>query len=562
MKIGEKIAELRREKGVTQAELADQLHFTRQAVSNWERGVTEPDAHTLPVLAAYFGITTDELLGAPPVRDAPPARSAAPAPKKYAAPPQKHRVEVRETVRATKALHILLWVYAGLTAADLLLSFSKNAAVVLLGGICGIAAAAANLAVSILFLCAKQPSDRYTLRTVFFVCWIAGEICTFAYLLTRGAASLAFGFAAVLLPFAACVLMPFAFRTEDSGARRKYFILLAVSFALALASAPAAVLSPGLDFYLSIFADAASIASLFLLDRALCDRTVESYYYTAQTSVFSEGRAAAPQRQVSDEQLALAQALREQISASNAAHTREVREQTAVPAKPLSAAPKAHAAAPAAREITCDVPAFSRGVLPAAFFTEIWLLILIVVFLSFIPLAINYVLIPLAFAGFPAIFGILFFLSKAGRKKVPHALAGGLWTALMLLSVYIFVWELFFILPSHTAVRIALHGGCFIIFTALVFALPPDKDRSRTGHRFVQIVLFAAAAALTALCLWLALRGWYPEQDGALAALLNNYGFMLLLLLLHLIKADRTVRTTVLYGGANSSKAGTASPKQ
>ena len=63
MKIGEKIVFLRRKKGITQAELADQLHFTRQAVSNWERGITEPDAHTLSVIAAYFGISTDELLG-------------------------------------------------------------------------------------------------------------------------------------------------------------------------------------------------------------------------------------------------------------------------------------------------------------------------------------------------------------------------------------------------------------------------------------------------------------------------------------------------------------------
>ena len=68
MKIGEKIVFLRRKKGITQAELADQLHFTRQAVSNWERGITEPDAHTLSVIAAYFGISTDELLGISPER--------------------------------------------------------------------------------------------------------------------------------------------------------------------------------------------------------------------------------------------------------------------------------------------------------------------------------------------------------------------------------------------------------------------------------------------------------------------------------------------------------------
>lgn len=46
-KLGEKIASLRRSRGLTQAELAEKLNFTHQAVSNWERGVSEPDTSTL-----------------------------------------------------------------------------------------------------------------------------------------------------------------------------------------------------------------------------------------------------------------------------------------------------------------------------------------------------------------------------------------------------------------------------------------------------------------------------------------------------------------------------------
>ena len=83
MKIGENIAMLRRKKGVTQAQLADELHFTRQAISNWERGQTEPDAQTLPVLAAYFGVSTDELLGACPAsHPLPPSASLPASPKR------------------------------------------------------------------------------------------------------------------------------------------------------------------------------------------------------------------------------------------------------------------------------------------------------------------------------------------------------------------------------------------------------------------------------------------------------------------------------------------------
>lgn len=558
MKIGEKIAELRREKGVTQAELADQLHFTRQAVSNWERGVTEPDAHTLPVLAAYFGITTDELLGAAPVRNAPPA------PEKTA-PLKKHRVEVRETARAAKALHSLLWTYAGLTAVQFLLSFSRNIFVALIGEATSVLATSANLAVFILFLCAKQPSERRRVRAAFYICWATCEVCSFVYLFTEGTAALIFGIAFLLLTPAECVLLPLAFQTEDKAALRRYFIVLCIYIALALPAALTALLSPEFAYYLTMLADVANIASLFLLDRALCDRTVESYYYTAQTSVFSEGRAAAPQRQVSDEQLALAQAMREQIAASNAAHSREVREQAAAPAKPSPAAPSTHAA-PAAKsalhEITADVPAYPRALLPAAFFIGIGLFLLFILFAPPGSSVAIFVMLVLLFSVVPAVFGVLFFLVKAGRKKVPHALAGALWTALMLFSAGMFIRK--FLTgnePLPPATNIILHGGCFVLFAVLLFALPPDENRSRAGHRFMQIVLFAAAAGLTALCLWLPLRGWFPE-DGVIAAFVSNYGFMLLLLLLHLIKADRTVRTTVLYGGANSSKAGTASPKQ
>lgn len=549
MKIGEKIVELRREKGVTQAELADQLHFTRQAVSNWERGITEPDAHTLPVLAAYFGITTDELLGAAPVRN------TATAPKKYAAPPKKHRVEVSETVRTAKVLRVLLWVYAGLYAGRFLFSFFPSVIALSFALVFTIAAALADVAIFILFLCAKQPSDRYTLRTIFFACWIAGEICYVVYLLVSGTALLVFGFLTVLLSAAAAVLMPFAFQTEDFGARRNYFIVYAVGFALAFAAALTAVFAPGSELFWTVFADAANIISLFLLDRALCDRTVESYYYTAQTSVFSERQTGASQRQVSAEQLAEAQALREQISVSNAAHTREAREQTAVPAKPLPAAPKAHAAAPALREISGDVPVYSRAVLPAAFFIGIGLFLLFMLLAPPGSSVAIFVMLVLLFSVVPAVFGVLFFLIKAGRKKTLHALAGALWTALMLFSAGMFIRK--FLTgnePLPPATNIILHGGCFVLFAVLLFALPPDENRSRGGHRFMQIVLFAAAAGLTALCLWLPLRGWFPE-DGVIAAFVSNYGFMLLLLLLHFIKADRTVRTTVLYGAANSPKA-------
>ena len=62
MNIGAKIRELRKEKKVTQEELADYLHISSQAVSKWETGASSPDIDMLPKLAIFFGTSLDHLL--------------------------------------------------------------------------------------------------------------------------------------------------------------------------------------------------------------------------------------------------------------------------------------------------------------------------------------------------------------------------------------------------------------------------------------------------------------------------------------------------------------------
>ena len=61
---GGMVAALRREKGMTQAELAEKMGVTDKAVSKWERDLSFPDVNTLPKLAELFGVTVDELLRA------------------------------------------------------------------------------------------------------------------------------------------------------------------------------------------------------------------------------------------------------------------------------------------------------------------------------------------------------------------------------------------------------------------------------------------------------------------------------------------------------------------
>jgi transcriptional regulator with XRE-family HTH domain len=61
IRIGMKIIEKRREKGLTQEELADYLGISKPAVSKWESGQSYPDITLLPVIASYFDISVDEL---------------------------------------------------------------------------------------------------------------------------------------------------------------------------------------------------------------------------------------------------------------------------------------------------------------------------------------------------------------------------------------------------------------------------------------------------------------------------------------------------------------------
>lgn len=60
--LGEKIASLRREANYTQEEMAEKLNVTRQAVSNWERNVNEPDVSMLHRICLLFGKNMDDLM--------------------------------------------------------------------------------------------------------------------------------------------------------------------------------------------------------------------------------------------------------------------------------------------------------------------------------------------------------------------------------------------------------------------------------------------------------------------------------------------------------------------
>ena len=62
MEFNEKLQELRKQKSLTQEELADALFVSRTAISKWESGRGYPNIDSLKAIAKFFGITIDELL--------------------------------------------------------------------------------------------------------------------------------------------------------------------------------------------------------------------------------------------------------------------------------------------------------------------------------------------------------------------------------------------------------------------------------------------------------------------------------------------------------------------
>ena len=100
MQLGSSIAALRRQAGLTQAELAEKLHYSDKAVSKWERGESLPDVLTLMELAEVLGTDLNTVAGFAPA-EAEPARDA----------PKKHRRLADHGV-IQKLSSILVWFVA------------------------------------------------------------------------------------------------------------------------------------------------------------------------------------------------------------------------------------------------------------------------------------------------------------------------------------------------------------------------------------------------------------------------------------------------------------------
>ena len=63
MKLGEILAELREDRGLTQRELSRQLHISSSSISAYETGARLPNIETLVTFATFFDVTIDYLVG-------------------------------------------------------------------------------------------------------------------------------------------------------------------------------------------------------------------------------------------------------------------------------------------------------------------------------------------------------------------------------------------------------------------------------------------------------------------------------------------------------------------
>lgn len=62
MRLEEKLVALRKKKGLSQAELAEHMNVSRQAISRWEVGEAVPSTEKLKLLSQLYGVTVDHLL--------------------------------------------------------------------------------------------------------------------------------------------------------------------------------------------------------------------------------------------------------------------------------------------------------------------------------------------------------------------------------------------------------------------------------------------------------------------------------------------------------------------
>lgn len=112
MKLEERLRDLRQAAGLSQADMAERMDVSRQAVSRWETGIAAPSAENLMELGRLYGVTLDELVygAASAEEEEPPA----PEPAALEPPAGAGRKQGRRVAVWLAALLCLLTLLTGL----------------------------------------------------------------------------------------------------------------------------------------------------------------------------------------------------------------------------------------------------------------------------------------------------------------------------------------------------------------------------------------------------------------------------------------------------------------
>ena len=112
MKLEERLTALRKEKGLSQLELAEALGVSRQAVSRWEVGASAPGMENLLALSRLYGVPLDELVGGPAREEEPEAEPNAQAAELVSAR-RLNRALAAALAAVLLAAALLAWLYWG-----------------------------------------------------------------------------------------------------------------------------------------------------------------------------------------------------------------------------------------------------------------------------------------------------------------------------------------------------------------------------------------------------------------------------------------------------------------
>lgn len=111
------LAALRKEQGLTQLQLAEQLHYSDKAVSKWERGESLPDLAVMKQLADFYGIAIDDFFLTPEQRAekaaAPPPEPETASEERSAEPQTLRRQKMNRLIIAGMAA-LLVWLVASM----------------------------------------------------------------------------------------------------------------------------------------------------------------------------------------------------------------------------------------------------------------------------------------------------------------------------------------------------------------------------------------------------------------------------------------------------------------